>query len=69
MPVVPIVCRSDARRRGAHGFQADVVMSGVVDSGREGGHGITDLALERQGATDTRALADRQNMVAARDMR
>jgi hypothetical protein len=46
-----------------------VVMSGVVDGGREGGHGVIDLALERQGATDTRALADRQNMVAARDMR
>jgi hypothetical protein len=39
---VPVVCRSGAGRRQADGFRSDEVMSGVVDSGRESGHGNID---------------------------
>lgn len=39
---VPVVCRSGAGRRQADGSRSDVVMSGVVDSGRESGHGSID---------------------------
>ena len=39
---VPVVCRSGAGRRQADGSRSDVVMSGVVDSGRESGHGNID---------------------------
>ena len=40
--VVPVVRRSDAGRRQAHGSRSDVVMSDVVDSGRESRHGNID---------------------------
>ena len=39
---MPFVCRSGAGRRQADGPQSKVVMSGVVDSGREIGHGNID---------------------------
>src|SRR4029077_13379725 len=39
---VPVVCRTGAGRRRANGSRSDVVMSGVVDSRREGGHGDID---------------------------
>jgi hypothetical protein len=39
---VPVVCRTGAGRRQADGSRSDVVMSGVVDSGRESGHGNID---------------------------
>jgi hypothetical protein len=39
---VPVVCRTDAGRRQADGSRSAVVMSGVVDSGRESGHGNID---------------------------
>jgi hypothetical protein len=38
----PVVCRSGAGRRQADGFRSDEVMSGVVDRGRESGHGNID---------------------------
>src|SRR5260370_41329892 len=37
-----VVCRSGAGRRQADGSRSDVVVSGVVDSGRESGHGNID---------------------------
>src|ERR1700720_2455676 len=39
---VPVVCRTDVGRRQADGSRSDVVMSGVVDSGPESGHGNID---------------------------
>jgi putative tryptophan/tyrosine transport system substrate-binding protein len=39
---VPVVCRTGARRRQADESRSGVVMSGVVDSGREIGHGNID---------------------------
>jgi hypothetical protein len=39
---VPVVCRSGAGRRQAVGSWPDLVISGVVNSGRERGHGIID---------------------------
>jgi hypothetical protein len=39
---LPVVCRSGAGRRQAGGSRSDVVMSGVVDSGRDNGHGNID---------------------------
>ncbi len=39
---MPVVCRTVAGKRQANGCRSDVVMSGVVDCGRESGHGNID---------------------------
>jgi hypothetical protein len=46
--VVPVVCRSYAGRRPADGSRSNVVMSGVVDSGRERAHGNIDAIDAKQ---------------------
>ena len=60
---VLVLCRSGAGRRQADGSLLDVAMSGVVDSGRERGHGNID-ANDPEGALDRRsAINDETNEI------
>src|SRR5262245_57177836 len=46
-----VVCGSGAGRRQADGSRSDVVMSGVVDSGRKIGHGISTRMTDPVGTS------------------
>jgi hypothetical protein len=56
---VPVVCRSGAGRPQADGSPSDVVMSGVVDSEREIGHGNIDANDPRRTSALQRWSRDR----------